>query len=122
MERGVGTECLLFSEPVLPHDLFVFQAHVSWADELNVHLPSYMPASDVQMAPGSDTKATKYLSVCLPIESVLEIMNHFGAHPRFAVMPPAWLQGISVDNKTDILKVFIHKNQKADTAPFRAAT
>ena len=45
-------------------------------------------------------------------------MSRFGAHPRFALMPPAWLEGLSVDNKTDTLEVYIHKNRRADTTPF----
>ena len=122
MERGVGTECSVFTAPSLPDDLWVFQAHISWADELKSHLQNQgdMEEIDVGVVSGSDTKCTKYMCVSLPLEPAMEAMNRFGAYPRFTVIPPLWHEGISVDNKTDILEVYINKLQRTDTAPFTA--
>jgi len=120
MERGAGTETLYLPEPNLPDDIFVFQAHVSWVDDLKTHLQSFMDENDkdIHVVPGSDPKVTKYVSVSLSNDSALDTMHQFGGHPRFAVMPPTWLEGTAVDSKTDIFEVFINKNQRAETAPF----
>ena len=93
-QPGESADGVLFREPDIKYQVLVLQYAVSWEDQLLASISK--SREEVDIVPGSDAQASKFVFVELDYGQASRLVEEFGRYPRFAILPLPWHTGAAV--------------------------
>mmetsp|Transcript_25282 Transcript_25282/g.45705 ORF Transcript_25282/g.45705 Transcript_25282/m.45705 type:complete len:521 (-) Transcript_25282:5282-6844(-) len=119
MATGQDPEECLYTDPEMPCTLIAIMAHTSWAGDLCKFLGK--TKADLSETPGPDAKNTKVYFAELSCAEMCDVAAKFGHLPRFGVMSIPMYEGTAVDEKPEILEVYVTSAKRSEVAPYMFA-
>ena len=111
---GMDPEEIIFEEPAMKDSLMAVVAHVTWAEELCNHFE--MTRHQLSETPGPDARYTKVYFMELSCQDMCDLVEKYGAKPRFGLMTIPMYEGQAVDSMPEIVEVFVTSAKRTDVA------
>ena len=92
---GESADGVLFSEPDIEYPVIVVQYALGWEAALIEFLG--VDKSSLDIVPGSDAQASKFVFLEIGFAKATELVEQFGRYPRFALLPLRWYTGAAVN-------------------------
>ena len=102
-QPGESADGVSFREPDIKYQVLVLQYAVSWEDQLLASISK--SREEVDIVPGSDAQASKFMFVELDYGQASRLVEEFGRYPRFAILPLPWYTGSAVQKSAHRLEV-----------------
>ena len=83
--------------------MLVLQYFPMWEEQLLGFLKHDMEAVDI--VPGSDTKAIKFMFVEMDYNEATGLVENFGRYPRFALLPLPWYTTVALKTAAHCVEV-----------------